>query len=124
MQNKPDYSKIKLKRGKVFSAKEPIQLGNLIENIAHKLKFNDNYEDLLIMNYWSEFLNSVGSESLAKYTFAHRISKDRTLFIGVRSAVIANELQFIKKELEKNFLESSEKKFKKNISSLVFELRA
>lgn len=123
MRDKPDYSKIKLKKGRVFSPKEPIQLSNLIESVANKLKLNDNFEDLLLMNYWSEFLYSVGSASLAKYTFAHRISKDRKLFIGVRSAVIANELQFIKIELEKKFLDATQKKFKKNIKAIVFELR-
>lgn len=123
MSKKPDYSKIKLQRGRVYVAPEPIPLSNLMDKVAKKLKLNDNYEDFEIMNHWSEFLKEQGSESLLKYTFAHRISKERNLIIGIRSAVIANELQFIKAELEKSFLTSASSRFKRKVNGLSFELR-
>lgn len=123
MSEQPDYSKIKLMKGRVSVPYETPMIGSILDQVAKKLKLNDNYEDFEIMNHWSKFLTEQGSESLLKYTFAHRISKERKLIIGIRSAVIANELQFIKKELESSFLTSVSAKFKRKINGLVFELR-
>lgn len=124
MSEKPDYSKIKLLKGRVSTPYETPMIGSILDKVAKKLKLNDNYEDFEIMNYWSGFLKEAGSEGLVKYTFAHRISKDRKLVIGIRSAVIANELQFIKGDLEKSFLDKVSAKFKKTIRGLIFELRS
>lgn len=123
MQKRPDYSKIKLQRGRVSTPYEPIPVSAIIHKVAKKLKFDDNSEDYLIIKYWDQFLKDHGFESLIKYTYAHRISKDRKLVIGVKSAVIANELQFIKADLEKSFLLQSSTRFDKAIISLIFELR-
>jgi len=123
MSEKPDYRKIKLMKGKVSIPYDPPTVGTVMEKVIKKLKLDDNYEDFEIMNYWAEFLKEQGSESLLKYTFSHRISKERQLVIGIKSAVIANELQFIKADLEASFLEQLSGKFKKQIRGLVFELR-
>ena len=123
MDKKTNYSKIKLQKGRVYTPPEPIHLSNLIDKVAKKLQLDNNSEDYSIIRFWEEFLKDQGSEGLAKYSFAHRITKDRKLVIGVRSAVIANELQFIKADLERSFLVQCSTRFKNPVKALVFELR-
>jgi hypothetical protein len=72
---------------------------------------------------WAKFAEENLDKFLATKISAHRISKDRKLVLGVKSAVIANDLQFKKTDLEKKFLDSLDDNLPK-ISGIVFELRA
>jgi hypothetical protein len=86
--------------------------------------------DMEIMELWSKLMQEQASEKLRDMTLPNRISKDRKLFIGVKSAVVANEVQFMKKI----FLEALNRmildlnvgtgKNYSPIREIVFELRA
>ncbi|MCE2928195.1 MAG: DUF721 domain-containing protein [Candidatus Caenarcaniphilales bacterium] len=114
---------IKLERGKFFVEQEPALLGDLLPSILKKLKLDTKSLDYQIMLSWAKFAEENLDKFLATKISAHRISKDRKLVLGVKSAVIANDLQFKKTDLEKKFLDSLDDNLPK-ISGIVFELRA
>lgn len=90
-------------------------LGKVVENLGIK----DRLIEFELMNLWEE----VAGAKLAKDTFAYRIVKSKTLVIGVRTAVLANELQFLKKELEEKFNKLAKERYGKTIENIIFELR-
>ena len=75
------------------------------------------------MLYWKKFIRENTSDMIADNTFAHRFTKERKLVIGVKSAVIANELQFIKAIVEKEFIKEVQE-YDREIKGIVFELRS
>lgn len=103
----------------------------VLDQVFKDLDLDEKMFDFTIMQAWDKFIQSYGKGSIAKQTQAHRITKDRGLVVGVKSAVIANELQFIKPKLEQAFLdylyEHHDLKSKpraRQINRLVFELRS
>jgi hypothetical protein len=103
----------------------------VLDQVFKDLDLDEKIFDYTIMQAWDAFAKSYTKGSIAEQTKAHRITKDRALVIGVKSAVIANELQFIKPKLEQAFLdylyENHDLKSKprtRQITRLVFELRS
>jgi len=121
--NKTDNSNIKLLNGRIFEEKGFSDIRAVLEQVFQDLDLDEKIKDYKILQEWDFFSSDKLSPSVQKYTFAHRISKDRKVVIGVRSAVIANELQLSKVIIEKNFLETI-KSFNRGIKGLVFELRS
>lgn len=91
-------------------------------SLIAKLKLDEKIKDYRIMQAWDDFVQTQLDSAFQKYLFAHRISKDRKLVIGVRSAVLANELQFAKIEIENNFLQFLTSDLPE-IKGIIFELR-
>ena len=111
-----------------FKLDDPIQVKLVLEQVFKNLNLDEKMQDYKIMLLWNEFLASAANPELAsklqKFTSAHRITLDRALVIGVRSAVIANELQFIKPMLEERFIKLIAEYKYKPINKLVFEMRS
>jgi hypothetical protein len=84
-------------------------------------------DDFKILQAWNGFVGTAAQTAMAKklqeYTFAHRITRERVLVVGVRSAVMANELQFMKPMLEAKFVDLIAKQDLPEIEGIVFELR-
>lgn len=114
---------IELKNGRVFVQRDFYDITEVLESMSKKLKLDEKKKDFNIMLYWKEFILENTSELIAKNTFAHRFTKDRKLVIGIKSAVIANELQFIKNIIEKEFLKEVQE-YDREITGIVFELRS
>ena len=123
MREKRFPENIELKNGKIFVQRDFFDITEVLESMSEKLKLDEKKQDFNIMLYWKEFILENTSELIAKNTFAHRFTKDRKLVIGVRSAVIANELQMIKAIVEKEFLKSVQE-FDRDITGIIFELRS
>lgn len=107
-----------------------IPLKGVLESVFKDLNLDEKIFDYTIMQAWDEFMKK-SKGSLATHTFAHRITKERALVVGVKSAVVANELHFVKPKLEQAFLdylyEHHDLKSKpraRQINKLVFELRS
>lgn len=114
---------IKLNNGKVFVQRDFYDITEVLDSMSKKLKLDEKKQDFNIMLYWKDFIRTNTSELIAKNTFAHRFTKDRKLVIGIKSAVIANELQFIKNIIEQEFLKEVAE-FDREIKGIVFELRS
>lgn len=124
MKEEPDYSKLKLRNGKLSTkAKDFHDSKSILEKVFKDLSLDEKIQDFEIMKSWKSFSAERSSKSIANNTFAHRITKDRKLIIGVKSAIIANELQFQKAKLEKNFIVYI-KDLSRKISGISFELRS
>jgi hypothetical protein len=121
--NKKFPKDFKLKRGKIFVQRDFYEINEVFDSLSKKLNLEEKKQDFNIMLFWKDFITDNSSELIAKNTFAHRFTKDRKLVIGIKSAVIANELQMIKELLEKEFLKAIEK-FDRTVTGLVFELRS
>jgi mRNA-degrading endonuclease YafQ of YafQ-DinJ toxin-antitoxin module len=121
--NKKFPKDFKLKRGKIFVQRDFYEINEVFDSLSKKLNLEEKKQDFNIMLFWKDFITDNSSELIAKNTFAHRFTKDRKLVIGIKSAVIANELQMIKALLEKEFLKAIEK-FDRTVTGLVFELRS
>lgn len=121
--NKTFAKNIKLNNGRVFIQRDFFDVNEVLESMNKKLKLDEKKQDFNIMLYWKEFIAKNTSDFIAKNTFAHRFTKDRKLVIGIKSAVIANELQFTKDLLEQEFLKEVSE-FDRDITGLVFELRS
>lgn len=107
---------------------EPIQVQNILQQVFKDLNLDEKIKDYQIMQLWAEFCKNLANPDLGaklnKYSFAHRINNDRSLVIGVKAAVLANELQFIKNLLEIEFSKAVEQRDLPVIKKLVFELRS
>lgn len=107
---------------------DPIQVKGILEQLFRDLNLDEKIQDYKIIQLWNEFLASAANPELAtklqKFTSAHRVTLDRALVVGVKSAVIANELQFIKPMLEKRFINLVAEYEYEAISKLVFEMRS
>lgn len=114
---------IELKNGRVFVQRDFYDITEVLESMSKKLKLDEKKKDFNIMLYWKDFIRDNTSDLIANNTFAHRFTKDRKLVIGIKSAVIANELQFIKNIIEKEFLKEVQE-FDREITGIVFELRS
>ena len=114
---------IELKNGKIFVQRDFYGITEVLESMSDKLKLDEKKQDFNIMLYWKDFIRENTSDMIAQNTFAHRFTKDRKLVIGIKSAVIANELQFIKTAIEQEFLKEVQK-YDRDINGLVFELRS
>lgn len=121
--NKKFPKDFNLKRGKIFVQRDFYEINEVFDSLSKKLNLEEKKQDFNIMLFWKDFITDNSSELIAKNTFAHRFTKDRKLVIGIKSAVIANELQMIKVLLEKEFLKAIEK-FDRTVTGLVFELRS
>lgn len=53
--------------------------------------------DMEIMELWSFLIKEKAPSNFQGLSYANRITKDRKLFIAVKTSVLANELQFMKK---------------------------
>ncbi|MDD9898322.1 MAG: hypothetical protein OXU45_04895, partial [Candidatus Melainabacteria bacterium] len=98
-----------------------------LPSVFKGLNIEGKMGDLKIIRLWDNFLKDslkpALSKKLQEYTFVHRIDRERDLVIGVRSAVMANELQFLKPMLEKKFFELLEDYDLPHIRAILFELR-
>ena len=105
---------------KPFKGKtQPSQAKNMLTKVLENLGIKERLIEFELMKLWTE----IAGEKLAKDTFAYRIIKSKTLVIGVRTAVLANELQFLKQELKTKFNKLAQKKFSRSINDIIFELR-
>lgn len=114
---------IKLNNGKIFVQRDFYDITEVLGTMSQKLNLHEKKKDFNIMLYWNDFIRENTSELIAKNTFAHRFTKDRKLVIGIKSAVIANELQFIKAIIEQEFLKEIAE-FNRDVKGLIFELRS
>lgn len=114
---------IKLNNGKLFVQRDFYDISEVLDSMSKKLKLHEKKKDFNIMLYWNDFIRENTSELIAKNTFAHRFTKERKLVIGIKSAVIANELQFIKAIIEQEFLKEIAE-FDRDVKGLIFELRS
>lgn len=117
-----------LSMAKKIKLEEPIAIKQVLEQVFKNLDMDGKMDDYKVMQAWNSFLSGAAKPAMAKklkeYTFAHRITRERILVIGVRSAVMANELQFMKAMLENKFKELIQEQQLPEISGIVFELRA
>ena len=113
---------IELKNGRIFVQRDFYNIEEVLGNLSEKLKLDEKKKDFSIMLFWKEFITENAGELIAKNTSATRFTKDRKLVISIKSAVIANELQFSKAVIEEEFLEAV-KPHERDITGLVFELR-
>jgi hypothetical protein len=102
---------------------EMIPIGDILGKVLIDLKIEEKKRDLSILQAWSKIANDIAGEKLSSKTFAHRITKDRKLVIGIKSAVIANELHFLKDEIEDKLNNLIREQNLKDIQGVVFELR-
>jgi hypothetical protein len=107
-----------------------LPLKGVLESVFKDLNLDEKIFDYTIMQAWNEFMKR-SKGTLGTHTFAHRITKDRALVIGVKSAVVANELHFVKPKLEQDFLDYlyehhdlKSKPRSRQITKLIFELRS
>ena len=133
---------------------EPVGIKEVLSQVFKNLEIDGKMDDFKIMQAWDGFLSTATKPLLAKklkeYTFAHRVTRhpakrslasdvdtkevgtvqstssvvERILIIGVRSAVMANELQFMKPMLQKKFKELMIKLELPEIAEIAFELRS
>ncbi len=122
MKKKAFPKNIELKNGKIFEQRDFYDMSEVLDSVSKKLNLAEKQKDFNIMLFWQDFAKKNTSELIAKNTKAHRFTKDRQLVIAVKSAVIANELQFAKTLLEDQFLKEV-KEFDRGVKGLVFELR-
>jgi hypothetical protein len=110
---------------KPFRAKQedlmPVQ--GILGKIFNELDLEKKSIDYMLMLAWSDYASKHLPETISKATKAHRISKDRKLVISVKSAVVIQELQFLKTKMEKDFLKFTQD-FPNKINGLVFESRS
>ncbi|MDA0771688.1 MAG: hypothetical protein O3C63_01965 [Cyanobacteria bacterium] len=127
---------------------EPVGIKEVLSQVFKNLEIDGKMDDFKIMQAWDGFLSTATKPLLAKklkeYTFAHRVTRhpakqgfasedkedfcskstiERILIIGVRSAVMANELQFMKPMLQKKFKELMIELELPEIAEIAFELR-
>lgn len=106
---------------------DPISIKDVLPDVFKGLNIEGKMDDLKIIRLWDSFIKDSLKPALAnklkKYTFVHRIDRERNLVIGVRSAVMANELQFLKAMLEKKFQDLLVDYKLPQIRKLLFELR-
>lgn len=106
---------------------DPLPIKDVLSSLFKGMEIEGKMDDFKVMQAWDGFLGTAAkpamSKKLQEYTFAHRINRERMLIIGVRSAVMANELQFMKPMLETKFVELIAKQDLPEISGIVFELR-
>lgn len=103
----------------------------VLEKVFKDLDLDKKIFDYEIMKSWTDYAQEFLKPIIAANTFAHRINKNRSLVIGVKSAVIANELHFIKPRLEEEFIQFIYERFdlaskpqSNQIKDIVFELRS
>lgn len=105
---------------KPFKGKaQPSQAKHMLTKVLENLGIKERLIEFELMKLWAE----VAGDKLAKDTFAYRIVKSKTLVIGVNTAVLANELQFLKQELKAKFNKLAQQRFNRNINDIIFELR-
>ncbi|MBT6843439.1 MAG: hypothetical protein HOA17_06540 [Candidatus Melainabacteria bacterium] len=107
---------------------DPVGIKGVLSQVFKNLEIDGKMDDFKIMQAWDGFLTTATKPLLAKklkeYTFAHRVTRERSLVIGVRSAVMANELQFMKPMLQKKFIELVVELELPVIAEIAFELRS
>lgn len=112
---------------KRIKLEEPVKVQNILKKVFKDLNLDEKIKDYQIMQLWEVFCENLPNPDLAsklsKYSFAHRINNDRSLIIGVKAAVLANELQFIKTLIEAEFIKTLSQEDLPEIKKLVFELR-
>ncbi|MEB3315051.1 MAG: DciA family protein [Candidatus Melainabacteria bacterium] len=107
-----------------------LPIKKLFDSVARNIDKQRHYS---IFQLWQELEMP---DSIKKRTFAHRVTKDMKLIVGVKHSALANELQFRKIELlnllnqaissansdmhgRKDFAQD----YIKEVKALVFELR-
>ncbi len=112
---------------KKVKLEDPLPVKGILEQVFKHLNLDEKMQDYKIMLLWEQFLSTAANPELAKklqkFTTAHRMTQDRALVIGVKSAVIANELQFIKPMLEERFIKLVADQGYQAVKGLVFEMR-
>ncbi len=107
---------------------DPLPLKNVLGSLLQELNFDAKILDYHVMQLWvpvlEEALEPDLAKLIAKHTAAHRITKDRKLVIGVKTAIVANELQFLKTALEEILQSQILKSSLPNIKNIIFELRS
>ena len=99
----------------------PVQ--GILGKLFNDLDLEKKSMDYMIMLAWNDYARQKLSPSISSSTSAHRINKNRNLVIAVKSAVIVQELQFLKGKIEKEFLEFI-REIPSKIKGLSFELRS
>jgi hypothetical protein len=113
----------KFKKNIKTKQEDLLPLNDLLNNVFKDLNLEQKSMDYMLMLAWSDFASKHLPETISKSTTAHRISKDRKLVISVKSAVVIQELHFLKNKIEKDFLEFIQD-FPNKIKGLVFESRS
>ena len=113
---------VELKNGRIFVHQDFHTIESVLGNLSDKLNLDEKKKDFSIMLFWKEFITENAGELIAQNTAAQRFTKDRKLVIAIKSAVIANELQFSKAVIEEEFIKAV-KPHERDITGLVFELR-
>jgi len=109
---------------------ELLPIKKLFESVTRNIDKQRHYS---IFELWQQLEMP---ENIKKRTFAHRVTKDMKLIVGVKHSALANELQFFKLDLlnrlniaikKANSEMHSRKDFSQNyikeLKGLVFELR-
>ena len=107
-----------------------LPIKKLFENVTRNIDKKRYYS---IFQLWQELEMP---EAIKKRTFAHRMTKDLKLIVGVKHSALANELQFRKQELlellnkaihdanqELHQQKDFSQEYIKEVKGLVFELR-
>ena len=100
-----------------------IKIETLLPTLFEKVGWKDKVRDFQIFEIWTEVAQELGGDKVSSRTFAHRIGKKRELFVAVKSAALANELQLLKRKFEAKFRELSQKRKIPTVSKIIFELR-
>lgn len=102
------------KKNKLFVTSKSV-----LTRVMQDLGIDERLREMEMMDLWKE----VAGEKLASKTYAHRMTKDKRMVVGVSSSALANELQFLKANLEKKFNELAELKVQRKVRGIIFELR-
>ena len=109
---------------------ELIPIKDLFEKVTLKIDRNN------FLTY-SEIWQSLNiKQNIKKYTFVHRVNSKQDLFIGVKAASLANDLQMLKASLIRDLNQAIDKynrklheqedysvPYLKHLNNLIFELR-
>jgi|GEM_PF-5522924 len=95
-----------------------------LSGLFTRLGLSKQLEGYKLLQLWTESLSGVNNASLLQAkTFAIKLNKNMELVVGVRSAALANELQFLKASLIESFNKLARKQGLPSIKTIIFELR-
>ncbi len=108
-------------------SKRPTDLNKISQDLSGlftRLGLTKQLEGYKLLELWSQTLDDAPNSALLKSkTFAVKLNKNMDLLVGVRSAALANELQFLKPQLMANFNKLAAQQRLPAIKAIIFELR-
>ncbi len=105
---------------------EPSRIQKDLAGLFTRLGLGKQVEGFKILELWTkslETINNTNVELLKAKTFALKLNKNMELVVGVRSASLANELQFLKPQLLENLNKFCQKQGYGKVKAIIFELR-